>query len=83
MMRDVEACLTPGGLVLFIDGDQTVYQEDMITPIALGQEKEEGGNPNDGSWLYRIARGVHHLLSFIVSLTVLYRDSLCRHIQWM
>lgn len=58
MMRDVEACLTPGGLVVFMDGDQTVYQEDMVTPIAVGQERNEGGDPAKGSWLHRIAREI-------------------------
>jgi hypothetical protein len=59
MMRDVEACLKPGGIVFFIDGDQTVYLEDMVTPVAMGQERDEGGDPDEGSWLHRIMRGTH------------------------
>lgn len=60
MMLDVEACLKPNGIVFFIDGDQTIYQEDMVTPIAVGQERDEGGNPHDGSWLHRIAREIRY-----------------------
>jgi hypothetical protein len=62
-MRDAEACLKPGGIVIFIDGDQTAYQEDMVTPVAVGQEREEGGDPNEGSWLHRIMRGAHGIAS--------------------
>ena len=57
-MRDVEACLKPGGLLVWMDGDQTAYQEDMVTPIPVGQERDEGGDPNEGSWLHRIMRGM-------------------------
>lgn len=66
MMSDVEACLTPGGLVCFIDGDQTVYQEDMVTPIPVGEERDEGGDPEKGSWLHRIARGVFLLTCWVI-----------------
>lgn len=70
MMRDVEACLKPGGIVFFIDGDQTVYQEDMVTPIAVGQERDEGGDPSKGSWLHRIMRGTHMINSPNVASSV-------------
>jgi len=63
MMRDVEACLKPGGIVFFIDGDQMLYREDMVTPVSVGQERDEGGDPNEGSWLHRIMRGAHGIAS--------------------
>jgi len=56
-MGEVEACLKPGGIVFFIDGDTRNYREDMITPIPVGLEKDEGGDPDEGSWFHRIMRG--------------------------
>ncbi|PVF94981.1 S-adenosyl-L-methionine-dependent methyltransferase [Serendipita vermifera] len=58
MMQDVEACLKPGGIVFFIDGDQRFYEENTIGPISIGVDPEEGGDPTKGSWLYRIGREV-------------------------
>jgi hypothetical protein len=56
-MSDVEACLKPGGIVIFIDGDMTSYEEDLVTPGPMGQEEDEGGDPTKGSWFQRIKRG--------------------------
>ncbi|PVF97655.1 S-adenosyl-L-methionine-dependent methyltransferase [Serendipita vermifera] len=58
MMQDVEACLKPGGIVFFIDGDQRFYEENAVGPVSIGVDPEEGGDPTRGSWLYRIAREV-------------------------
>lgn len=60
MMRDVEACLKPGGLVIFIDGDMRMYEEDCVTPVPVGQEDENGVEIGKGSWLHRIAREVRY-----------------------
>ncbi|KAG8827580.1 hypothetical protein FRC17_007792 [Serendipita sp. 399] len=57
MMLDVEACLKPGGIAIFIDGDMTMYQEDMVTPIKIGQDEGEAPGSPGGSWLARLARG--------------------------
>jgi hypothetical protein len=57
MMRDVEACLKPGGLVIFQDGDMGGYEEDLVTPFPVGQDEDEGGDPTQGSWFHRIKRG--------------------------
>ncbi|CCA67627.1 hypothetical protein PIIN_01455 [Serendipita indica DSM 11827] len=60
MMQDVEACLKPGGLVIFIDGDMRIYMEDGVTPVPIGQEDENGVEIGEGSWLHRIAREVRY-----------------------
>ncbi|CCA67628.1 hypothetical protein PIIN_01456 [Serendipita indica DSM 11827] len=60
MMRDVEACLKPGGLVIFIDGDMRMYEEDGVTPVPVGEEDENGVEIGEGSWLHRIAREVRY-----------------------
>jgi hypothetical protein len=57
MMQDVEACLKPGGIVFFIDGDQRFYEENAVGPIPIGVDPEDGGDPKKGSWLFRIGRG--------------------------
>lgn len=57
MMRDAEACLKPGGLIIFMDGDMTMYSEDFIHPVPIGLEEEEGGDPKRGSWHHRLCRG--------------------------
>jgi hypothetical protein len=57
MMQDVEACLRPGGIVFFIDGDQRFYEENAVGPIPIGVDPEDGGDPKKGSWVFRIGRG--------------------------
>ncbi|KAG8751187.1 hypothetical protein FRC14_008090 [Serendipita sp. 396] len=57
MMLDVEACLKPGGIAIFIDGDMTVYQEDMVSPIEIGHDEDDAPGPPGGSWMARLARG--------------------------
>ncbi|KAG8792743.1 hypothetical protein FRC16_011278, partial [Serendipita sp. 398] len=56
MMLDVEACLKPGGIAIFIDGDMTVYQEDMVSPIEIGHDEDDAPGPPRGSWMARLAR---------------------------
>jgi hypothetical protein len=57
MMQESAACLKPGGLILWMDGDMGLYAEDMVHPIPLGLDEEEGGDPTAGSWTARMARG--------------------------
>jgi hypothetical protein len=58
MMQDVEACLKPSGVVIFMDGDPRIYLEDDMTPAPVAVDEDEPGGPIEGSWFHRIARGV-------------------------
>lgn len=53
-MDEVEACLRPGGLVIFMDGEMEVYGEDQECTLPTGSDE----NPN-GSWIKRVIRGVY------------------------
>lgn len=51
-IEEAERCLKPGGLLLFIEGDYTLYAEDQLSPAPLGSEETP-----DGSWFHRIFNG--------------------------
>lgn len=71
-MLDAEACLRPGGIIIFMDGDMkskptlicyipltslSVYSDDFVSTVPIGLSEAEGGDPIKGSWMYRLARG--------------------------
>lgn len=56
-MKDIEACLKPGGIAIFIDIDLNFYLKDTTTTVPLGLDAEEGGDPDNSSWIYRLVRG--------------------------
>ena len=51
-MQDVEKCLKPGGIVLWVDGDYDVYAADqhVYMPFATAED-------GSGSWFQRIVYG--------------------------
>jgi hypothetical protein len=57
-MDEMEKCLVPGGMVVFIDVDHE-YDQDQITTLPAASEE----NPN-GSWWQRIIFGeIRHYIS--------------------
>ena len=58
MMGEVEACLRPGGVVIFIDGDTLIHSDDCLTPVPVAMDDDEPEGPIEGSWLQRLARGL-------------------------
>jgi hypothetical protein len=51
-MHDVEACLKPGGIVIWLDVDYDIYSKDRMTYEPYGTDE----NPS-GSWFQRSAFG--------------------------
>lgn len=54
MMEDIERCLKPGGIAIFVDGDRTIYSTDRLHSAKFPEEvpKEEG------SWFKKVVRGI-------------------------
>jgi hypothetical protein len=57
-MLDVEACLKPGGIAIFMDCDLNLCVADTNSPAPIGLDAEEGGDPRDSSWTARLLRGI-------------------------
>lgn len=58
-MEEIEGCLRPGGLVIFMDGETDLWTEDQRDTLPSASEE----NPN-GSWLKKIFRGRRFVPSF-------------------
>jgi trans-aconitate methyltransferase len=69
-LRDVQCCLKPGGLLIWIELDFEIFTPDLHVYQALGSE----ANPN-GSWTGRIIFGRSDLLySCAFILTIRYHE---------
>jgi hypothetical protein len=57
-MQDVEECLKPGGIVLWLDADYDVYTADryVYMPFAMAED-------DSGSWYQRIVYGSSRSMS--------------------
>lgn len=49
---DVAACVKPGGMVLMIEGEASVFQRNQIEMARMATDKNE-----EGSWLARYLYG--------------------------
>jgi hypothetical protein len=76
MMADAEACLRPGGIIIFMDGDMRLYKDDFVSPIPVGVSEEEGGDPTAGSWMARLARGTRVASLQMIKTDSVHRDAL-------
>lgn len=52
-MEDVQQCLKPGGLAIFIGGDGTLYSEDRLHAAKFPTVDSD----NEGSWLRKLSWG--------------------------
>lgn len=68
MMEEVELCLRPGGLAIFVDFDALFCREDQISRYPM-VESNEGG-----SWLVRCSHGAYYSPIFPATETPLDRD---------
>lgn len=55
-MEDMQLCLKPGGLVIFIEGDIDMYDEDRLHRVKIPDPIKEGPD-SEGSWFRKIVWG--------------------------
>lgn len=56
MMEDLEQCLKPGGLALFVDGDGTICSTDRLHPGKIPRSIDS--NEEGDSWFRKVCWGV-------------------------
>lgn len=57
LMQEVEKCLKPGGLVIFMDGDIRILSQDQLHPVTFpGQEGQV-------SWFRKMIYGIHSVIN--------------------
>jgi trans-aconitate methyltransferase len=69
-VQDVMLCLKPGGLLIMICADTTVYSEDRITAAKIPDTRLQGAG-SEGSWFSKILRGAYLLLYPCLSIRYL------------
>lgn len=60
-MKELEQCLKPGGLVIIVDGDGTIYSEDRLHPAKLPSGDWHSDSDREGSWFRKVVLGEIHL----------------------
>jgi hypothetical protein len=55
-LEDIQLCLKPGGLLMIINGDVTLYGEDQLHIVKIPDPEKEGPN-SEGSYLRKLSYG--------------------------
>lgn len=55
-LNEIQLCLKPGGLVIFIDGDIEIYGEDRLHRVKIPDLANEGPDAQ-GSWFRKVVWG--------------------------
>lgn len=54
-MKEIERCLKPGGIVIYVDFDTTLVRQDQVTYTTPAIRHQDG--TVEGSWLQRMLSG--------------------------
>lgn len=77
LMDEVENCLNPGGLVIYMEGDVRILSHDQLHPVRFP------GQNGQISWFRKLIYGEYLTLNEVVFLNIIFRSDRGLHDCWL